>query len=284
MMTASQPHSLTMRQRSVGFSLVELSIVLVILGLLVGGVLSGQSLIKAAEMRQTLTFVTGFQSSWQTFRDKYQQIPGDLTNATAFWNRSPDAATNCTTQPGTAAAAGQGTCNGNGDGIVVYNSAHPSETILVNQHLRLAGLITAVQSGDKYNLPWSRGGVLVAPGIKTGVYAYVGGSGGFGAALYGDGTGVGGEIAQGNALQITGQHSTGYWYNTGPFPPEFAWNLDTKMDDGIPTSGNFFGMRGSDPADPGGAYLANCSTASGGSYVYNLSFTSDACRLMVMIK
>ncbi|PZP83692.1 MAG: type II secretion system protein, partial [Azospirillum brasilense] len=54
-----------------GFSLVELSIVLVILGLLTGGILGGQSLIRAAELRTISTDANRYITAAQTFRDKY---------------------------------------------------------------------------------------------------------------------------------------------------------------------------------------------------------------------
>jgi Tfp pilus assembly protein FimT len=50
-----------------GFSSVELAIVLVILGLLVGGILAGQSLIRAAEIRGITTDMTRFNTATQTF-------------------------------------------------------------------------------------------------------------------------------------------------------------------------------------------------------------------------
>lgn len=59
-----------------GFSLVELSIVLVILGLLTGGILGGQSLIKAAELRAVTTELDAFQTATNTFRQKYFALPG----------------------------------------------------------------------------------------------------------------------------------------------------------------------------------------------------------------
>ena len=60
-----------------GFSLVELSIVLVILGLLTGGILAGQSLIRAAELRSISTDYSRYIAAVQAFRDKYFALPGD---------------------------------------------------------------------------------------------------------------------------------------------------------------------------------------------------------------
>src|SRR3569833_319215 len=78
-----------MTQRKAGlkaaFTLVELSIVLVILGLLDGGVHTGQSLIRAAELRSVTTQYQRFLTAVQTFRDKYFALPGDMTNAHSYW-------------------------------------------------------------------------------------------------------------------------------------------------------------------------------------------------------
>lgn len=98
-----------------GFSLVELSVVLVILGLLVGGILAGQSLIHAAELRSINANAQKFITATHAFRDKYMALPGDMPNATAFWG-----AINAT--PATCAATnlytGNATCDGDGNGLI----------------------------------------------------------------------------------------------------------------------------------------------------------------------
>jgi prepilin-type N-terminal cleavage/methylation domain-containing protein len=66
-----------------GFTLVELSIVLVIIGLIVGGVLVGQDMIKAAEIRSTISQVESFNTAANVFRDKYEQLPGDVSSSKA---------------------------------------------------------------------------------------------------------------------------------------------------------------------------------------------------------
>ncbi len=66
-----------------GFTLIELSIVLVIIGLIVGGVLVGQDLIRAAEIRATVGQIEKYNASVNTFRTKYNGIPGDISSANA---------------------------------------------------------------------------------------------------------------------------------------------------------------------------------------------------------
>src|SRR5476651_1560647 len=62
-----------------GFTLIELSIVLVIIGLIVGCILVGQDLISAAEVRATVGQIEKYNSAVNTFRGKYNSMPGDMT-------------------------------------------------------------------------------------------------------------------------------------------------------------------------------------------------------------
>jgi len=124
----------------IAFSLVELSIVLVILGLLVGGVLGGKSLIRAAELRKVKTSIDKYIAATYAFRDKYQCLPGDCATFSKFFS----AASN---------GNGSGMIGGVGDGStdepqdpLPYNF---SELLLAWNHLSLAGLIEGQYSGDE---------------------------------------------------------------------------------------------------------------------------------------
>lgn len=66
-----------------GFTLIELSIVLVIVGLIVGGVLVGRDLISAAEVRAQISQIEKYNTAVNTFRGKFNAIPGDMSAATA---------------------------------------------------------------------------------------------------------------------------------------------------------------------------------------------------------
>lgn len=86
------------------FTLIELSIVLVIIGLIVGGILTGRDLIGASQATAQISQITKFRQAANTFREKYSFLPGDMPPATAdsfgFTERC------CTVQ------------HGNGDGVV----------------------------------------------------------------------------------------------------------------------------------------------------------------------
>jgi len=66
------------------FTLIEMSIVLVIIGLIVGAVLVGQDLIRAAEVRATIAQIEKYNTVVNTFRGKYGGLPGDLNASLAL--------------------------------------------------------------------------------------------------------------------------------------------------------------------------------------------------------
>jgi prepilin-type N-terminal cleavage/methylation domain-containing protein len=73
-----------------GFTLIELSIVLVIIGLVIGGVTVGQDLIRSAELNSLNSDVYKYRVAWETFKLKYDAIPGDMENASAYWPGQSD--------------------------------------------------------------------------------------------------------------------------------------------------------------------------------------------------
>ena len=110
------------------FTLIELSIVLVIIGLIVGGVLVGRDLIAAAKIRSTLAQLEQFKVQTNTFKLKFNCLPGDCANATAFITGCNDNGTNI--------------CNGNGNGRVDgMVSPYYGETCRYWEHLSRAGLL-----------------------------------------------------------------------------------------------------------------------------------------------
>ena len=69
--------------RQQGFTLIEISVVLVIIGLLIGGVMQGQSLIRAAKVRDIIITATDLSASAAAFKQRYHMLPGDHPTATA---------------------------------------------------------------------------------------------------------------------------------------------------------------------------------------------------------
>lgn len=115
-----------MNTKQRGFTLVEIAIVLVIIGLLLGGVLKGQAMIDNARYKRLVADLDSFRTEVFMFQDRYGALPGDMIDAKTRLN---PAAT-----------------NGDGNGRIKggYCNASAEESCLVWSHLRFAGLL----SGD----------------------------------------------------------------------------------------------------------------------------------------
>lgn len=252
------------QKHQAAFSLVELSIVLVILGLLVGGVLSGQSLIRAAELRAVSTEYMRYVTAVQSFRDKYFAIPGDMTTATQFWGAA-DGSTGNTPACITAVGVGTQTCNGSGNGALNV-PAYSNEPFRFWQHLANAGLI----EGSLAGVQGAGGSTDAIPGYNVPVSKLGGGAFGayYTAGEPGDSVTFAGQYTN---LLVVGGISPGNMPVGRIFLSEEVWNIDTKLDDGRPGLGKVR-LR----------YVANCSTVPLGTDLtadYRLSNRNKQCGI-----
>jgi len=69
------------RKKNQGFTLIEIAIVLVIIGLLLGGILKGQELITSARVRNMISQQDGVKAAFFGFQDRFRALPGDYTTA-----------------------------------------------------------------------------------------------------------------------------------------------------------------------------------------------------------
>jgi prepilin-type N-terminal cleavage/methylation domain-containing protein len=134
------------RGKEAGFSLIELAIVLVILGLLAGGVLVGQSLIRAAELRSVVDDFEKYRLAVIIFEDRYRYLPGDMPNAAQIWGAA-DAGDGLGTDCHDATSNGTTTCNGNGNKLI--NSGNGSEWFHAWVQLKNAGLVEGSYTGRR---------------------------------------------------------------------------------------------------------------------------------------
>lgn len=242
------------------FTLVELSIVLVILGLLVGGVLTGQSLIKAAQIRAITVEYNNYVTAAHTFRDKYFALPGDMTNATSFWGIAAGTGSDATC--GAAATTDKKTCNGNGDGKV-QTAGGITEPLRFWQHLSNAGLITGNYTGAyTASSPWYATGINI-PGSKLNndTYWWMSNYGYWAATVNTFGA------SYNNTLSA---YSLALGAN---LRPEEAWNIDTKMDDGKPGTGKAIAYKG----DTSFPCTSNFNNISDTNATYNLTNSGLIC-------
>lgn len=115
-----------------GFTLVEIAIVLVIVGLLLGAVLKGQELIFNTKVKSTYNMSRETAAALYAYQDRYRVSPGDDNQAT---NRFP--------------TANPAVTNGNGDGLIAYGStcqaagvANAGENCNALHHMRVSGFIS----------------------------------------------------------------------------------------------------------------------------------------------
>ena len=186
-----------MNNRQQGFTLVEIAVVMVIIGLLLGGVLKGQELINSAKVKSVINDFRNTSTHVFGYQDRFRAMPGDDPGVA---NRLAGAV---------RASTGGTTGNGRIDGA--WNSVTPTdETVLLWQHVRLANLAT----GDGRS-PAAEGIVLTDWLPRNA---------------------AGGRIGVTSAPPIAGWGGT-FFICQDNLPGSFARQIDIAMDDGLPASG-----------------------------------------------
>jgi prepilin-type N-terminal cleavage/methylation domain-containing protein len=231
-----------------GFTLVELAIVMIIIGLLIAGVLKGQALIGNAKVTSQVAQIKSIDAATSTFKDMYAALPGDIANVAA---RLPNCAGGCAV-------------NGNGDGSigpVTFNAAPALEQLTYFWHLSAADLVTGINPA--LGLVW--GGQFpsakVNGGLHVGTLA--------GGAVPNNGLGIAAGSVMGGLYVALHNTPNGAVAATGAFDANTAQRIDTKIDDGVPTSGNVF---------PAGAPA--CIAAG----IYNENTQGNNCNLYIRIQ
>jgi prepilin-type N-terminal cleavage/methylation domain-containing protein len=224
------------RHPGAGFTLLELSIVLVIIGLIVGGVLVGRDLIEVASIRAQISQIEKYQTAVHTFETKFNCLPGDCANAADFG----------------FAARGTGRGEGDGNGVLesqgdsgIWNGSWQangevcgfwrdlSQAQLVAGSFNYCALSRAASPGSHYVdvSSW-----LPAARIGQGDYVtvYSGGAGQY--ATNG--------INYFGVSRITAAPNWVNWphYGTGGLTVQQAYAIDSKIDDGLPQSGTVTAM------------------------------------------
>jgi len=261
--------------KKTGFTLIELSIVLVVIALLVGGVLTGQSLIRSSEIRNTIVEYAKFVKGISEFRDKYYALPGDMTNAESNWG----ADSNC---PNTASntAPKIATCNGDGNGHIGDSDMDGAMTVSREwfrawQQLGNSGVIEGHYTGTSgpnnaaeavvgTNVPKS---VLSGAGWTLLYYLFPANGSPDTGPLWRD---------QYGHLLVLGAPSTNSYTSGAAMAPIEAFTLDSKMDDGKPGRGIIRAFRTS--------LLTNCTLTdtTQDAQAYNSAYKPDACALAVL--
>jgi prepilin-type N-terminal cleavage/methylation domain-containing protein len=208
------------KQSETGFTLVEIAIVLVIIGLLLGGILKGQEMITQAKIKNAITDFSGVSAAYFGYQDRYRATPGDDKGADR-WTTSPAA------------------IPGDGDRILsgTYNATCPTtaivgtvETCLWWDHLRRSGFVSGSGAGQPNN---AFNGML---GAQTGIGP-----------------------AAGAAVTAALGGITNIMLCSTNLPDKVGIALDVQMDDGDVRTGAVRGLlqTGANPALPAAADTNN---------------------------
>lgn len=231
-----------LQPKQAGFTLIELSIVLVIIGLIVGGILVGRDLIQAARLRAVITQIQNYQTAVGAFQIKYNCLPGDCPTATDWWGARPGG---CNSGNYTTSYTIP-TCNGNGNGRLVNaldtsdNADNTTEAVLFWQHLANAGLVSGGYVGVKDGLSY----LGVVPGVNV--------------PLLNNYQNVS-VMATYQSSNISSWYRNTNYYSVGVFVPaaSLTWGafltvteaqaMDMKFDDGQPLTGKMLSDSWSNP-------------------------------------
>jgi prepilin-type N-terminal cleavage/methylation domain-containing protein len=246
-----------------GFTLVELAIVMIIIGLLIAGVLKGQALITNARVTSTVAQTKGIEAATTTFRDTYNSLPGDMITPNL---KLP----NCAAAPCQAAGDGNGRLAGApAAAVVVENRGY---FVQLNAANLLTGIVPDAVNLNTFggNFPEAK---LSGNGFGVGSTSVP--------PVVGDFTGGINILATnmpspGIYLVLTGSLAAAQAATSGQLTADQALRIDTKLDDGIPDSGEVraFGALG--------AAAGFCGTASGATAgQYSTAGTSAVCGLYI---
>ena len=262
--------------RQNGFSLIELAIVLAIIGLLAGGIIGGQSLIRSMKLNNVLADTNKYVDAMHQFQDQYGYLPGDFPTAVKVWGKADgntDLDTDCSPL-GIASPDGIQTCNGDGDGLIegqaTGNNYERFENYRAWQHMAAAGLIAGKYSG--VNTGGSSTGSVIGENIPAGA---LNASGyyiwSWGANLTDDGTFFAGDY---NNAMTFGARNPVNWPDAAVVSALDAYGMDKKVDDGLPGVGSMRTIFASRTA---------CNTtAVAQTSIYVRTGTSPACTLVFL--
>lgn len=256
-----------MTQHRAAFTLVELSVVLAIVALIIGGVLTGKEMLYKAKVNKLGAEAVHLRTAMNQFKDKYGYLPGDFPNATQIWGRADggsDVIANCT-NPNTAPSTSKATCNGDGNGSI-RGSSTLAENFRVWQHLSAAEMIAgqyAGTSGTSSNSSHALIGINVpAAALPNGGYFLYSWDNLVGNTSYFD-------ADYKNALVLGANVANSYPFNALLTPAD-GFAMDTKYDDGIPSTGYIVSRK-----------LANCNTSTTDATAkYNLTYKKAACSFI----
>lgn len=261
--------------KTAGFTLVEIAIVVSIIALLTGGIMAGTSLIRVARVQSIISDKNFYQQAIVNFRDKYKALPGDFAGANAIWGAQDADAGTCARTTSTTKA----TCNGDGDDHIFGSTASGFrlyERFRMWQHLANAELIEGSYSGtnnctNETNSCYKAGTNSPFSKIKGATWAvFDRGQGTVDAWLYSQTATPKAEYK--HVMYFGGEQASGNFPLGKILKPKEMWGIDQKFDDGKPGTGTILSLMPS---------VNSCaSTNVATTALYNLSNDNYECAIV----
>ncbi len=274
-------------KKNAGFTLLEMLAVITIIALIVGGIFTGRSMIRNAQMQNVLTEYQQYSTAIKSFQSKYQAMPGDYASAATTFG-----AATCTASIATAAPTGTLSCNGNGDGYIAMDSMF--EHIAAWRQLGVSGFISGNYSGMATtgdcatnmnikvgeNIPASK---LNAAGWNIAVSTYNATSYSTGNAGVYIPMSLAIDHAKEHFLRVGGalQDDAGIDCAQSQVPvltAEEAYQIDLKNDDGAVTTGRIRGMFNNTPT-----LYNSCNSGAAATGGYNITAAGMNCALAFIL-
>ena len=270
-----------------GFSLMEIGIVVTIIALIAAGVLVGKSMITSAELRAITTEENIYATAFKEFIDKYQAIAGDMNNAESLWGSDatcPTTATNTILKVATCNGDGTGTIGNWANGATSGGTEY--EWFRAWQHFSDAGLIASKFTGVR--------GAATSTTTNIGVNVPLSkGKGGGQFAKTGwtlmwmnsttDNNFFFATVPVASHTLIYGVQTASSFTDTGILAPVNAKNIDSKIDDGLPYTGNIRSKRADATTCGAAASVAAATTATDYNVGSDTAASTPACQLMFIL-
>jgi prepilin-type N-terminal cleavage/methylation domain-containing protein len=199
------------------FSLIELSVVLMLIGLLIAGVVTGGKLLHNAKIVRQISFLQDFKSEINTFRDTYNQLPGDMDYADTIWGTYH------------SSSLPNGTGNGDGDGKLEYANS-VKESFLLWDHLQLADMQIYNYHASGLSLSSN---CAYCPGLPKSVfpeYSLL-------IADYGNAAAAIAGVTENILTSVITSDTSLFNTSSGSYAVLDAYKIDQKMDDGVANTG-----------------------------------------------
>lgn len=240
----------TFSSKKSAFSLIELSIVLIIIGLLIAGVTGGASLIKSSELRSVMGEARGYAVLVNAFYTQYNGLPGDYSTA----------------------LGSQSTYKGDGDATIefaaTYNTIPGNESAIAFYQLYTLGAISTSLTAAASSTAQVAGTHLPTSKVKSAGWAFD----------YISSQNV--AVLTGTTAVTTADAQTLNTKATGVITPADALSIDAKIDDGLANAGK---IRGGLTAATGSSSCTDNALSTSAPTLYSVSNTTKTCSLTYQV-